>query len=193
MDPEAPTVRDSLAQHYLVHGLPADGGATDPWFRVHVGAISFRLPNPPARRRAVFFHDVNHLATGYNTTFGDGEMAIAAFEVGAGCGRFAIVWFINLIMFAIGLLVVPRTVWRAFLRGHHSISIYRDPLAPETLASMSVAQVRQRMRLDAAQDSAQKADYVVFALWAFAAVVVSLAPGVLVFGATWFGLRAWLR
>lgn len=43
-------------------------------------------------------------ATGYNTTFSEGEVAIAAFEVGAGCGHVAIVWFLNLCAFAIGFV-----------------------------------------------------------------------------------------
>jgi hypothetical protein len=187
------TVGDALRQHYLAHGLPADGGASNPWFRIRVGNISFRLPNPPARRRAVFYHDVNHIATGYNTTFSDGEMAIAAFEVGAGCGRFALVWFINLSMLGIGTFVAPRTVFRAFVRGRHSASIYRDPIAPERVARMSVAEVRRTLRLDGAQRSARWPDLAAFAAWAFAAVVVLLLPPVLLLGAAWIGIRAWLQ
>lgn len=192
MTPDSP-VRDALAEHYRAHGLPADGGAADPWFRVRLGALSVRLPNPPARRRAVFLHDVNHLATGYNVTFGDGEIAIAAFEVGAGCGHFAIVWFINLCMLAIGLVLGPRTVFRAFRRGRHSISIYRDVPPREHLATMSIAAIRQHLGLDPAQRDAGRSDYVAFAGWACVAVGVLVAPVGLVLGAAWLGLRAWMR
>src|SRR5262245_48177473 len=135
------TVREALAAHYSAHGLPVDGGAADRWFHVRLGRISIRLPNPPARRRAVFFHDVNHVVTGYNTVFSDGEMAIAAFEIGAGCGRFAVAWFFNLPMFALGLVATPHAVFRAFVRGRHSSSIYHDPLPSSVLAPQTVGEV----------------------------------------------------
>jgi len=89
MSQDATLIRDALAHHYVAHGLPLDGGASNPWFNMRIGPLTLRLPNPPARRRAVVMHDINHLVTGYNTTFSEGEMAIAAFEVGAGCGRLA--------------------------------------------------------------------------------------------------------
>ena len=83
---DASTIQEALLRHYAAHGLPMDGGESRASFRVRLGRISIWLPNPPARRRAVFFHDVNHLLTGYDTTFSKGEMDIAAFEIGTGCG-----------------------------------------------------------------------------------------------------------
>jgi len=120
-------LRVALAQHYNAHGLPPNGGAHDPWFRVRLGPVSLRLPNPPARRRALLSLDVNHIATGYNTTFSQGEVAIAAFEVGAECGRFAIVWLINLWVLALGLFCAPRAVFTAYVRGRRSFSVRALP------------------------------------------------------------------
>ena len=175
MPGESSIVSDALAQHYVAHGLPADGGANDPWFRVRIGPATLRLPNPPARRRAVFFHDVNHVATGYNTTFSDGEMVIAGFEVGAGCGTLWIVWFINLSMLALGLLACPRKVFDAFVRGRRSASIYTCREDPASLGAMSVAEVRALLRLDAETPIPRPADRLAFTGWAILAIFVFAA------------------
>lgn len=169
-------IGDALARHYVAHGLPADGGESDPWFRVHIGPVTLRLPNPPARRRAVFFHDVNHVVAGYNTLFSDGEMAIAAFEVGSGCGPFAIVWYINLSMMGLGLLVTPRRVFRAFVRGRHAASIYHRRESREALSGLTVAELRGQLGLDRSASGARLSDGLSFVIWAVAALAVLVAP-----------------
>jgi hypothetical protein len=169
-------VSDLLAEHYATHGLPPDGGATDRWFRVHIGSFTLRLPNPPARRRAVFLHDVNHLVTGYDTTFTGGEMAIAGFEVGAGCGTLWMVWYINLTMLALGLIACPRDVFAAFVRGRRSTSVYRCAESPARLAAMSLTDVRRLLRLDRESRAPSALDRVSFLGWAVLAISVLAAP-----------------
>ena len=186
-------LRDALAAHYIAHGLPPNGGANDSWFRVQLGPIRLRLPNPPARRRALLFHDVNHIATGYNTTFSQGEVAIAAFEVGAGCGRFAIVWLINLWGMALGLLCAPRAVFAAFVRGRRSGSIYHDAPALERLATTSVREIRDRLQLNQPAGSARMADVVGFAWWGLVGWALLVLPSAAILAGLWFGVRALLR
>jgi hypothetical protein len=169
-------IGDALTHHYVAHGLPPDGGESDPWFRVKIGPIALRLPNPPARRRAVFFHDVNHVVTGYNTFFSDGEMAIAAFEVGSGCGPFAIVWYINLSMFGLGLIVTPQRVFRAFLRGRHAASIYHRSDSKEALSALTVDELRSQLRLERPDPAAGLSDWLAFTTWGLAALAVMAAP-----------------
>ena len=193
MPNESTIVRDALAQHYVAHGLPADGGAMDPWFRVRIGTATIRLPNPPARRRAVFFHDVNHVATGYNTTFSDGEMVIAGFEVGAGCGTLWIVWFINLSMFALGLLACPRNVFAAFVRGRRSTSIYTRREDPTSLGAMSLGDIRELLRLDTERAMPRLADRLAFTGWAIVSIFVFAAAVLPVAIIVWAVLRFLLR
>jgi hypothetical protein len=140
-------IGDALQDYYTAHGLPADGGASDKWFHVKLGPVSIPLPNPPARRRAVFFHDVNHLLTGYNTVFSEGEVEIAGFEIGAGCGPYWIAWAINAPMFAIGLVINPKSTWRAFQRGRRSGSIYQLTQTPEDLSARTVGELRAALRI----------------------------------------------
>jgi len=192
MSQDAALIRDALAHHYVAHGLPLDGGASNPWFNVRIGPLTLRLPNPPARRRAVVMHDINHLVTGYNTTFSEGEMAIAAFEVGAGCGRLAIVWFINLSMLALGLVVTPRAAFAAFVRGRRSASIYASDRDTTALTAMSVEHVRTILRVDSVEARATFADRALFVFWGVLGAVVLVAPLLIVVLALWALLRALL-
>jgi hypothetical protein len=147
MIPDSTRIADALQGYYAANGLPLDGGASDPVFHVKMGPISFPLPNPPARRRAVFFHDVNHLLTGYNNVFSEGEVEIAGFEIGAGCGPFAIAWAINAPMMVIGLVINPGPTWRAFQRGRRSGSIYELTESRDTLAAQTVGELRAALRI----------------------------------------------
>jgi hypothetical protein len=147
MIPDSTKIADALTAYYTAHGLPADGGASDAFFHVKLGPITIPLPNPPARRRAVFFHDVNHIVTGYNTVFSEGEVEIAGFEIGAGCGPFLIAWAINAPMLAIGLVINPRRTWTAFQRGRRSGSIYEITDSREVISARSVGELRAMLRI----------------------------------------------
>ena len=148
-EPDGESVAAALGRHYAAHGLPSDGGENDRWFRVRLGPITIPVPNPPARRRAVLFHDVNHILTAYNTVFSEGEVEIAAFECAAGCGRYGIAWFINITMFAIGLVINPRPVLRAWRRGRRSGSIYHMMLDRAALLAMPVDALRESLHIAA--------------------------------------------
>ena len=190
MSQDAALIRDALANHYVAHGLPMDGGASNAWFNVRIGPLTLRLPNPPARRRAVVMHDINHLVTGYNTTFSEGEMAIAAFEVGAGCGRLAIVWYINLSMLALALVVHPRAAFAAFMRGRRSASIYASDRDATALSAMSVEHVRTILGVDSTEARATFGDRALFGAWGAVGMVVFLAPLVILLLALWAVVHA---
>lgn len=147
--PAGLTVRDALAQHYAAHRLPADGGAGSRWFHIRIGPVAIPVPNPPARRRAVILHDINHVLTGYDTVLTNGEMSIAAFEVGAGCGRYWIAWALNLPLMLIGLVVRPHLVTRAFARGRRSRSLYHLGADPDALRAMLVEELRATLGIAA--------------------------------------------
>jgi hypothetical protein len=123
---------------------------------------------------------VNHLVTGYDTTFTRGEMAIAGFEVGAGCGRLWMVWYINLTMLALGLIACPRGVFAAFVRGRRSKSVYRCGESPARLAAMSLTDVRRLLRLDRESPAPSALDRVGFLGWAVLAISVLTAPAFIV-------------
>ena len=175
------SMRSALARHYSTHGLPVDGGASDPWFRVRIGPTAIRLPNPPARRRAVFFHDVNHVLTGYDTTLTRGELSISAFEIGCGCGRYAIGWFINLYLMALGAFIRPGELLRAFVRGQRSGSIYRLEATREVINATSVAELRTRLAIDDSTVAPTWRERAAFVAWTLAAIAMMLSVTALPF------------
>jgi len=175
------TLGEALARQYEAHGLPPDGGESDPSFRVRLGPFTIRLPNPPPRKRAVFFHDANHILTGYDTVFSNGEMLIAGFELASGCGPYWIAWLINLDMFALGLLVRPTAMFRAFVRGRRSAaSMYSRPETRSALSTMTVDGLRALIGLDRTSESTASEstamDRLLFFLCSIAAVVTIAAP-----------------
>ena len=177
---------EALSRYYEEHGLPADGGEASSWFHVQLGPIAIPLPNPPARRRAVFYHDVHHVLTGYDTVFGRGEVTIAAFEVGAGHGPYHIALAINLPMMVIGGLLRPRAIFHAFVRGRNSGSIYREREPRSALERMDVDALRARLRLDRPPPTPSPGDVAAFAAWYGAGVLaIALVIGALVVPAWW--------
>jgi hypothetical protein len=177
------TLDEALRRLYGAHGLPSDGGESSKWFHVRIGPVSIPLPNPPARQRVLFIHDTNHVLTGYNARFSDGEMSIAAFEVGAGCGRAWVAWFFNLMLLALGAFVRPRAVLHAFVRGRRSESLYTRSETRAELRRMQVEELRALIRLDREAAFARPDDllalgtFVVLTWLTAGAIVVAAASG----------------
>ncbi|HTE56199.1 MAG TPA: hypothetical protein VK698_35345 [Kofleriaceae bacterium] len=142
------TVRAARERYFAENGL-SEAGYRDRWVVLRAGPVRFFLPNTPARRRAVPLHDLHHVATGYATTW-TGEGEIAAWELGAGCGRYWAAWGLNLGAFAVGMVIAPRRTVRALGRGRRGgRSLYRDPAGDAGgLLDLSVADLRARLALD---------------------------------------------
>ncbi len=152
MAPESPypdglAMREARVRYFELNGFGAMGGYDEPFVDFALGPVSMRLPNTEARLRAVRYHDLHHVVTGYQTDT-LGEFEISAWELGAGCRSFLAAWVLNLGGLAAGALRIPARTFRAFLRGRHSRSLYGEPL--ELLLSESVGQVRARTGLDRA-------------------------------------------
>jgi hypothetical protein len=175
-------IGDALSRYYRENGLPPDGGASLTTFTIHMGPFNFRAPNPPARQRAVFFHDVNHVVTGYNNVFSDGEMAIAGYEIGTGCGPYWIAWVINIGVFAVALFVCPRKLFRAFVRGRRAKSIYGCPGDRAALSAMTIRALRESMGVDANLGGISMVEGSSFVAWSLVALAWAALPIVAVVG-----------
>lgn len=157
----ATTVRDARAQYFAANGFD-ETSYQEKWAKIKLGPVPVVLPNTKSRQAALPLHDLHHVVTGYDTTL-TGEGEIAAFEIGGGCGRYWAAWLINAGGFALGLLRAPRRTYRAFVRGRHARTLYRDGWSDELLA-MSVGDLRQRVGT-AQFVQATRRDVVAFALW----------------------------
>jgi hypothetical protein len=171
------TIREARARYFALNGF-GEGGYDARWVRLQAGPIAIYFPNTAARVRAVRLHDVHHVVTEYDTTW-TGEAEIGAWEIASGCADHYAAWILNLLAMAIGLVLAPRRVFDAFVRGRCSANLYRA-VVDEPLLAASVAVTRQRLRLDATVGAARSVDRVLFAAWSILAVVTLLATAALV-------------
>src|SRR4029079_2157900 len=110
------SVRTARTRFFASNGFPIDGGYDDAWADAQFGPVAYRVPNLPARSRALRIHDLHHLVTGYTTSW-RGEAAISAWELGSGWGRHWYAWVIALFGFFTGLVAQPQATLAAFARG----------------------------------------------------------------------------
>ena len=60
------TLREARGRYFAANGL-GEGGYDDKWVRLAVGPLRFAFPNTAGRVRAVRYHDLHHVVTGYAT------------------------------------------------------------------------------------------------------------------------------
>jgi hypothetical protein len=87
--------------------------------------------------------------------------------VATGCAAHYQAWLLNLLAFAIGLLINPRGVHRAFMRGRRSRNLYRTIFSDELLA-LKVGDVRRELGLDETPAPPASADRWAFIFWSLA-------------------------
>ena len=169
------TLGEARARLFALGGLGEDGGYGDAWVVVRLWRIPLAFPNTDGRRRAVRFHDLHHVLTEYPTTW-RGEFEISAWEVAGGVRRYWVGWLLDLLGFACGLVVCPRAVYRAFVRGRHSTNLYGDEW-DESILGRRVGELRRRLGLDADEARATRDDKVSFVFWAAASAAAYVATG----------------
>jgi hypothetical protein len=169
------SLRDALRRYFDDNGFGADGGYNSSWVELKVGPIPLPFPNTSARKKAVPFHDLHHIATGYGTDW-SGEAEISAWELGAGCKNIIVAWQLNLSMAFVGCFFAPKRTFKAFVRGRRSRSFYGEQYEP--LLALSVAEAKTRTAIPETQPHATPADAALFGatmLGGLGASLVSLA------------------
>jgi len=166
------TVREARARYFAENGF-SEAAYDDAWVRVRLGPVPFAFPNSAARRRAIPLHDLHHVATGYATSV-VGEAEIGAWELGGGCRDYWAAWALNVSAFAVGLLVAPARVYRAFLRGRRARPLYHAGWRPELL-DLPIDALRTELGLPTGPVRARPGDRRAFAAWTAAVVVPGIA------------------
>jgi hypothetical protein len=169
------TLSEARELYFEENGFGDDGGYDAAWVDFKLGPIPFPFPNSSPRVRAVRYHDLHHLVTGYETSF-VGELEISAWEIGSGCADMLAAWYLNLGGMGFGALIAPTKVWRAFVRGRRTKNFYREPF-DAALLSRTVGEARASLGLDADSRAPGASDVL---LWA-AASGLGLALGVVSF------------
>jgi hypothetical protein len=158
-DSDRQTPRELLPVFYKQYDLNDDGGQSSAYVRVEfTKKICLYFPNFEARRKAVFKHDVHHIATGYTSTF-KGETEIGAWEIASGCRHYWVAFVLDLHAVMIGLLFNPTGVYKAFVKGRRTKNLYRDVFTDEQLMNISISEIRESMLLNSYPER-QKGDFI---------------------------------
>src|SRR5690242_5858525 len=139
------TLGAARAAYYERNHFGADGGDSLDWAPVKMLGITFKIPNSEGRRRAVRFHDLHHVLTGYQTDF-RGEAESGAWELASGCLRWPAATVLNLFALAIGIVLAPGRMARAWARGRHTRNLYREP-GVDHLLPRPVGEMRSQLGL----------------------------------------------
>jgi ubiquinone biosynthesis protein Coq4 len=134
-------VRGARDRYLQASGFTTDSYA-DPEFKVKVGFLTMRFPNPGL----LPMHDLHHVATGYDSSL-LGEAEISVFELRSGSGN-ALIFFLCCGSILVGLCLSPRRMWRAWKAARGARSLYGTKVPYETLLAMDVAQLRKVIGLE---------------------------------------------
>ena len=170
---DALTMREARRLYFDANGF-GEGGYDAKWVKLMAGPVPIFFPNTPQRVRSVRLHDLHHVVTDYATDW-TGEAEIGAWEIASDCRDHYAAWVLNLLALAIGLVIAPAAMWRAFARGRHSANLYENDFR-ESLLEERVGELRGRLGLATRARGAGPADILSFAGWSLAAVA-TLASG----------------
>ena len=138
-------VRDARQHYFDANGFSDAANSAD-WVKVKLGPIPIVFPNTSSRKRAIKYHDLHHVATGYSTSL-IGEAQIGTWEIASSCTDHWAAWVLNGGAFAYGLVLAPRKVYRAFIRGRRSRNLYHSPWS-DLLLELSVGELRAKIGID---------------------------------------------
>lgn len=171
------TLLDARTAYFEANGFGEDGGYSKATVTVTVLGIPVTIPNTQGRKRAVVFHDMHHVLTGYATT-NLGEAEIGAWELGSGCREIRAAWVLNTGSLVLGVFTNPARLFRAFVRGRQSANLYgRDA---EALLRRPVAEVQRELGLDDEPGPASMSDAGLFALHLVTSLFVVSIPLLLI-------------
>lgn len=174
------TMRDARTRYFEANKFGKDGGYNASWVILKAGGIPFfAIPNTKGRKRAVRYHDLHHMLTGYSTTMG-GECEIAAWELGSHCRDLWAAWVLNLGGLGLGVLYAPAKMKRAFVRGRHTHNLYDREFTDELLGRQ-LGELRTELGLDEPEPEPTAEDTHAFRAYAAAGLAVVLAQIVLFF------------
>jgi hypothetical protein len=174
--PDAMSLRDARTLFFEHGNLGADGGYSRRWVRVESKPIAFYFPNSRSRVAAARLHDLHHIVAEYDTDW-PGEAEIAAWEIASGCTHYYAAWILNLGAFAVGLIVAPKSLFRAFVRGRRArTNLYHIGFSELQLDEVTVGMLRARLAVGAPTVKARGSDVAMFAVWSAAAASWLLAP-----------------
>jgi hypothetical protein len=136
------SVRRALDAYHAENGFSAEQ-YDSPKTEASVFGIKFSVPNTEAHARALRYHDLHHVVTGFGTDL-TGEGEISAYEVRGGLVSSGL--YVSMIVLgaaAFGFVMSPRRVWRAFAASRGTRDLWALDARYDSLLDMSVGELRE--------------------------------------------------
>jgi hypothetical protein len=144
--PPEQVIKVAMQTYFKTHDLGEDGGLNKTWGKIKVGRIYIPILNITARRKALVFHDIHHIVTGYAGDW-KGEVSISAWEISSGCGKYWAAWGLDLGGMAVGLFIYTKSVFKAFIRGRRTKNLYRNTISHEAALAMQINELKDKLLL----------------------------------------------
>lgn len=188
---DAFTLKQGLQEYFKVSGFD-DSSYTINYVKLKIGPIPLYMPNPQSRKLAVKTHDLHHVLTEYKTDWA-GETQIGAWEVGSGCRKVWIAWFLNMSILPVGIVLNPKKSILAFVAGRRSRNLY-DLEYDDVLLSKTIGQVRNELKIQTTAQDITSVDFANYVIWFLLSLIAFFLNVVLIFGppilVIWLIIRA---
>lgn len=137
------TIRQALEDFYSQNKYGKDGGADKKLAWIKFGFFSLPMPNLESRSTHLYFHDVNHIASGNNTSW-QGESSVSAWEIASGGWKDTyFVWFLALWAMGLGVVFYPGSVIKSFKCGLTMNNALTSGLSKSEMMNLSIYDLRK--------------------------------------------------
>ena len=139
------SVNARLQQFYRFHNYGENGGAENRIAFLHLGPVNIPFPNSRQRRAFLYIHDIDHLVTGYSTSW-CGEACLAAWEMRTRSwdGKITL-WLLVSTAIAWGLIICPRGVIAGWRLGSRTRSVTSLQLSRDELLALPLHELKARL------------------------------------------------
>lgn len=151
------TLREALDIFFKQYNLGEEGGLNQDWAYLDFKFFRLPFPNTASRKRALIYHDIHHIVTGYKSDW-QGEAEIGAWEVSTGCKDHTAAWVLDIGSLLMGVCFFPRKTFRAFIRGRRTLNLYGNSYTKEDLLPMKIEEVQKMLLLDIKHNQPAKAE-----------------------------------
>jgi hypothetical protein len=137
------TTKEALIGFYKFNRLNLTEDFKAHCVRVYIGCLLTPVPNIPARKKYLMFHDLHHILANYGIDR-VGESEISAWELGSRSCRKPIIAVMNLFALSTGFILEPKRVITAFYRGCRSKNLYymADSMTENEVEGLNLNEVR---------------------------------------------------
>lgn len=152
------TTKEALIGFYKFNRLNLTKDFKSHCVRVYIGCLLTPVPNIPARKKYLMFHDLHHIMADYGIDR-VGESEISAWELGSRSCRKPIISIMNLFALSTGFILEPKRVIAAYYRGCRSKNLYY------MADSMTVSEVKSLTLIDIKKEHLEIKEKISYLRW----------------------------